>query len=135
MLVHLMEADMASKRYEATVRKARKALAKNPVGPEELDAIAARHAENVAKRKRTLPALAVNINGDLGVKEWRRDQPNGMTQRLNLDEKREIAKRANAYPKLVEMLRNIAANEWSATGATPTGKSVSALLRELGEAE
>lgn len=45
-----------------------------------------------------------------------------------------IAHAANAYPKLVEALKNIAANEWDANGATATGKSVRALLREVGEA-
>ena len=44
-----------------------------------------------------------------------------------------IAHAANAYPKLVEMLRNIASNEWDAGGATSTGKSIRTLLREIGE--
>lgn len=65
--------------------------------------------------------------------------PYGITfeshQESCIQDARYIAHAANAYPKLVEMLRNIAANEWDATGATPTGKSVSALLRELGEVE
>lgn len=48
-----------------------------------------------------LPEMAVNINGDLGLKDWR-DQP--PTQNLTLAEKREVAKRANLYPKLIAYL-------------------------------
>lgn len=87
-----------------------------------------------------LPEMAVNINGDLGVKDWRRDPHNGMTQRLTLDERREVARRANAYPRLVEALRavDIAAmsdyrNDWSVMAAAVS--RVRALLAELGKSD
>lgn len=41
-----------SKRYERERKAALKRLAKNPVGPNELAAIAARHAAKIAERKK-----------------------------------------------------------------------------------
>jgi hypothetical protein len=83
-----------------------------------------------------LPELAVNINGDLGVKDWRRDQPMGMTQRFTLDEKREVARRANAYPKLVQALRAIVRSTPGGFAGDPliaARRSAETLLHELGE--
>lgn len=88
-----------------------------------------------------LPEIAVNINGDLGVKDWRRDSPNSMTQRFTLDEKREVARRANAYPELVEALhlahRQLsmlcAGGDWAPNSTAHAIDTCSALLHELGE--
>jgi len=99
-----------------------------------------------------LPEMAVNINGDLGAKEWRRDTSKGMTQYLTLEEKQELANRANAYPKLIERTEKAAMTVfnpsqfvgfsdeqmaainrgWDAAMNSVWERNV-ALLRELGE--
>lgn len=84
--------------------------------------------------KTSLPEIDVNINGDLGVKEYRRDPANGITQRFTLDEKREVARRANAYPKLVAAMR-YAVNRLDADKSQPqVAADMAVLLAALGEA-
>jgi hypothetical protein len=76
--------------------------------------------------------MGVNINGDFGAKNWRADPPRGMHQRLSLEEKREAARRCNAYPKLVEALKDaLAVMSPDSTFLLPTIN----LLRDLGEIE
>ena len=81
---------------------------------------------------KTLPNMSVNINGDLGVADWRSDPAKGMTQRLTLEEKREIARRTNAYPALIQALRLENVND---KGEQRQNTPIAALLGELGEAE
>ena len=76
----------------------------------------------------TLPVVAVTINGDFGAKDWRDPDKRGcVTQYLTLDQRREVVRRANAYPALIAALRKVAIGK-------PFEKRATDILRELGEA-
>ena len=87
-----------------------------------------------------LPEMAVNINGNLGFKEWR-DQP--PTQNMTLEEKREAARRVNAYPKLIEAMKSecLERRAAAADASNPVRKAyeqsrahfLGSLLADLGE--
>ena len=74
-----------------------------------------------------LPSIAFSpVSGELCSREWR-GKP--LSERLTNDEKREVMRRANVYPRLVQALR-IAASQ---LGAENVGAFE--LLKELGEAQ
>ena len=90
-----------------------------------------------APKGSALPEITVTIHGELGAKNW--SQPDGrgcVTQYLTLDERREAARRANAYSQLVATLRTLIEAERDRSlggGLLERFRLASVLLSKLGE--